>query len=155
NLMLEQKGVDAITLPNYVRLIMTSNEDWVIPAGKDERRFCVLDGDPRGAQNHTYFPEKDAELDAAGREALLHDLLHFDLATVDPWVTPRTSGLLEQKLRSLDTVESWWFERLAAGTITHKVDDWPRTFPSEHLYDDYITTTERIGVRRKAEQTAF
>ncbi|MBL7405596.1 hypothetical protein INQ30_24975, partial [Escherichia coli] len=41
--MIESKGVDPIRLDNFVRLLMTSNEDWVIPAGKDERRFCVLD----------------------------------------------------------------------------------------------------------------
>src|SRR6185437_10190114 len=33
---IEAKGVDPIRLPNYVRLIFTSNEDWVVPAGKDE-----------------------------------------------------------------------------------------------------------------------
>ena len=29
-------------MANYVRLVMTSNEDWVVLAGKDERRFTVL-----------------------------------------------------------------------------------------------------------------
>ena len=80
---IEAKGVDPIRLKNYVRLIMTSNEDWVVPAGKDERRFCVLDVDPRCAQNHDYFREMDEQLDDGGREALLADLLAFDLSTVN------------------------------------------------------------------------
>ncbi len=62
---------------------MTSNEDWVVPAGKDERRFCVLDVDPRCAQQHDYFREMDAELDNGGREKLLYDLQHFDLERVN------------------------------------------------------------------------
>lgn len=153
--MIEAKGIDPIRLENYVRLIMTSNEDWVVPAGKDERRFCVLDVDPRCAQNHQYFREMDDELDNGGREALLHDLLAFDLSSVDLWTIPKTHALLEQKLRSFDPVESWWFERLTAGAITHKLDQWPASVPSEDLYDDFVATAEKVGVRRKAEQTAF
>lgn len=153
--MIEAKGVDPIRLDNYVRLIMTSNEDWVVPAGKDERRFCVLDVDPRCAQNHDYFREMDEELADGGREALLHDLLNFDLASVDLWSIPRTGALLEQKLRSLDTVESWWFERLVAGVPTNKADSWPETIPVDTLHDDYLAIAEKIGVRRKSEATAF
>jgi hypothetical protein len=56
---IEAKGVDPIRLPNYMRVIMTSNEDWVVPAGKEERRFCVLDVSDRCAQNYYYFREMD------------------------------------------------------------------------------------------------
>ena len=62
---IEAKGVDPIRLPNYVRLIMTSNEDWSVPAGVDERRFCVLEVDQRCAKNHEYFREMDEELNSA------------------------------------------------------------------------------------------
>jgi hypothetical protein len=59
---IEAKGVDPITLPNYLRLVMTSNEEWVVPAGKDERRFAVLDVGANCAQNHQYFKEMDEQL---------------------------------------------------------------------------------------------
>lgn len=153
--MIESKGVDPIRLENFVRLMMTSNEDWVIPAGKDERRFCVLDIDPRCAQNHDYFREMDEELDDGGREALLHDLLAFDLSTVNLRRIPLTKALLEQKLRSLDSVESWWLERLYSGSTTRNSDRWNREIPCDALFDDYILAAERIGIRRKSEETAF
>jgi hypothetical protein len=57
---------------NYVRLIMTSNEAWVVPAV-----------DARCAGNHGYFREMAEVLEGGGYEALLHDLLTFDLA-VEP-----------------------------------------------------------------------
>ena len=123
---IEAKGVDPIRLKNYLRLIMTSNEDWVVPAGKDERRFCVLDVDPRCAQDHDYFREMDEELEAGGRAALLADLLAFDLSTVNLRQIPRTEALLEQKIRSLDSVESWWFERLKDGATTRNGTEWLR-----------------------------
>lgn len=153
--MIEAKGIDPIRLDNFVRLIMTSNEDWVVPAGKDERRFCVLDINPRCAQNTGYFQEMDEQLDAGGREALLHDLLRFDLSTVDLRRIPRTRALLEQKIRSLDSVESWLFERLFSGTTTAAGDRWLREIPVATLFDDYIAQADKVGVRRKSEQIAF
>lgn len=153
--MIEAKGIDPIRLDNYVRLLMTSNEDWVVPAGKDERRFCVLDVNPRCAQNTDYFREMDAELAAGGREALLADLLAFDISTVDLRKIPRTGALLEQKLRSLDSVESWLFERLVSGATTSVGERWVEVVPCSTLFDDYIAVAEKVGVRRKSEMTAF
>lgn len=150
---IEAKGIDPIRLKNFVRLIMTSNEDWVVPAGKDERRFCVLDVDPRCAQNTDYFREMDEELNNGGREALLHDLLTFDLSGINLRQIPRTDALLEQKIRSLDSVESWWFERLMEGATTRGGSSWVTEIPKTALIDDYIAASERIGVRRKAAET--
>ena len=80
---IEAKGIDPIRLDNYVRLLMTSNEEWVVPAGKDERRFAVLDVDPRCAQKHEYFAEMDREMANGGLAHLLGDLLAFDLGSID------------------------------------------------------------------------
>lgn len=153
--MIEAKGIDPIRLDNYVRLLMTSNEDWVIPAGKDERRFCVLDVNPRCAQNTDYFREMEEELDSGGREALLHDLLTFDLSRVDLRKIPRTRALLEQKIRSLDTVESWWFERLIMGSPTAGGGEWPQEIAINTLFEGYLAQADKVGVRRKNELVAF
>lgn len=152
---IEAKGIDPIRLKNYLRIVMTSNEDWVVPAGKDERRFCVLDVHPRCAQNHLYFQEMDEQLEAGGREALLADLLAFDLSTVNMRQIPRTGALLEQKLRSLDSVESWFFQRLMDGTTTRAGSEWCQEMVKDTLFDDYIAASERIGIKRKAEETQF
>lgn len=150
---IEAKGIDPIRLTNYVRLIMTSNEDWVVPAGKDERRFCVLDVDPRCAQQHDYFREMDEELNNGGREALLADLLAFDLDSVNLRKIPRTGALLEQKIRSFDSVEMWWFEVLMRGAVTRDGEAWPSSVQKSQLVDDYIASAERIGIKRKAAET--
>jgi hypothetical protein len=153
--MIEQKSIDPIRLKNFVRLIMTSNEDWVVPAGKDERRFAVFDVHPRCAQRHEYFREMRAEMDAGGREALLADLLAFDLSTVNLRQIPMTAALLEQKFRSLDTIEAWWLERLMDGTTRRGGSEWRTEVPVDTLYDDYVAQAEKIGVKRKAEKVQF
>ena len=42
-MLLERKGVDAVTVANHLRLLVTSNASWTVPASQDERRFFVLD----------------------------------------------------------------------------------------------------------------
>jgi hypothetical protein len=152
---IEAKGIDPIRLANHVRLVMTSNEEWVVPAGKDERRFAVLDVDARCAQNHGYFAEMDAEMAAGGLSHLLGDLLGFDLASIDLRNAPRTDALLEQKIRSLTSVDSWWFERLTTGSTSRHSIEWQREVPVEALFDDYVAVAEKIGIRRKRELIIF
>ncbi len=92
---------------------MTSNEEWVVPAGKDERRFTVLDVDPRCAQNHQYFKEMDEELAAGakgdtGYSHLLADLLAFDLESVNLRQVLRTGAHVA------DTKSARWMRLKAA-----------------------------------------
>lgn len=153
--MIEAKGVDPIRMPNYVRCIMTSNEDWVVPAGKDERRFCVLDVHPRCAQNHDYFGEMQRELDNGGRERLLFDLQRFDLDTVSLRQIPRTKALLDQKLRSLDSVDSYWFNRLWEGLTTAESGNWLGEVSTNVLFQDYVKTSSQIGEKRRQSNAQF
>lgn len=152
---IEAKGIDPIRLDNFLRLIMTSNEEWVVPAGKDERRFAVLDVDPRCAQNNDYFAEMDQEMATGGLEHLLGDLLAFDLESIDLRRAPRTEALLEQKIRSLSPVDAWWLDRLMSGSTSRHGQEWKAQVPCSVLYRDYVGTAEEIGVRRKREQTSF
>lgn len=151
--MIEAKGVDPIRLANYVRIIMTSNNSWVVPAGADERRYAVFDVSNAVAQNTKYFAEMHAELEAGGYEALLHDLLTFDLESVDLRRVPRTQALLDQKLRTLDSPEAWWLERLKAGTPTRKAIEWPDQVLRSAVFDDYLDEADRIGIKRRATDT--
>lgn len=153
--MIESKGIDPIRIRNFVRLMMTSNEDWVVPAGMDERRFCVLDVHPRCAQNHDYFREMQAELDAGGRARLLYDLLRFDLDSVNLRQVPRTAALLEQKMRSLDPLDAWWLTRLMDGAPTRAVGEWQDSVTVDALYADYLKSAEEIGVGRKRDRATF
>lgn len=153
--MIEAKGVDAIRIRNFVRIMMTSNEHWVIPAGMDERRFCVLDVHHRCAQNHQYFGEMQEQLDAGGRARLLYDLQRFDLSKVNLRQIPRTGALLEQKVRSLDALGAWWLARLTEGAPARGMSGWPVHAGKEALYLDYIRSADEIGARRKHDRATF
>lgn len=155
--MIESKGIDPFRLASYVRVKMTSNEDWVVPAGKDERRYCVLDIAPNVTQDHAYFKEMHEELDNGGREALLADLLALDYSDINLRLAPKTKSLLEQKIRSFSPIESFLFHRLWEGFLSSKVSGWPpdSEVKKEALFNQYIDESDRIGIKRRQDQTAF
>ena len=98
---IEFKGKEAFWINNYVRLFVTGNPDWVVPAGFEERRFATLDVGDEHQQDYTYFAAIDAEMEAGGREALLYHLLfEVDCSKVNLRHIPHTTALLEQKLES-------------------------------------------------------
>ena len=99
--------------------------------------------------------EMAEELEGGGYEALLDDLLNFDIDSVNLRVIPKTDALLYQKERSLDPIASWWLDCLMAGSTLRVADTWEQLVRCTALFDDFIASAERIGVGRKAQETIF
>ncbi len=153
--MIEPKNVDAVFMDNFVRLYISSNNDWVVPAGMEERRFAVIDVGDAAMQKHEYFAEMDAQMDNGGREALLRLLLDFDLSSVDLRVIPKTRALLDQKLASLKPEESFWYECLVRGTLHPDADGWQSAINVSVLYKSYVGFADAQGYRHKVSPSSF
>ncbi len=69
---IEFKNKEVIWVANYIRLFVTGNEDWIVPASMEARRWGILDVGTDHMGDHAYFAAIKAELDNGGREALLH-----------------------------------------------------------------------------------
>ena len=89
---IEFKGIDPIKMKNYVRLFVTGNPDWQVPAGFGERRFAVVDVGEAHKEDRGYFEALAKQLEQGGREALLWHLLHFDLSRVRRARHPQDQG---------------------------------------------------------------
>ena len=149
---IEQKGKDIIRVKNHVNLIMASNNDWVVPAGLEERRFFVLDVSDEHIQDKKYFAAIIKQMENGGLAAMLHDLLQMDISDVDLRTFQQTEGLFEQKLHSMNTVQKYWYERLCDGTMRPAsaaeyepehysgqtvFDGWPGEVVRDDQYKDY------------------
>lgn len=132
----EKKGVDAIEVRNNVRLLVTTNNRWAVPAGMDERRFAVFDVSDARQQDTAYFAAIHRELAAGGAAALLHRLKTFDLSTINLREIPQTVALLDQKLESASALVRWWFELLKRGLFGHG-DGWPEEVGRDALFGEY------------------
>lgn len=132
--LIEPKGVNAFSVQNYVRLILATNEQHVLPASLDDRRFLVLQVSDAHQQDHAYFADIAEEMDNGGREALLHYLLEYDYSAVSLREVPQTESMKEQKLMSLSPVTRFIYDRLMEGTQTPSEDDWATEARTEDFY---------------------
>lgn len=154
-IMVEPKGKDAFSVKNHIRLIVASNNNWVIPAGPEERRFFVLDVDDRYMQDKAYFKALFDQMDNGGREAMLKYLMEFDLTGIDLRTFPRTKALMDQILNSMNSVGKFWYDRLKDGSLKTIEDGWSGKVESEALYNHYIEFAGKIGDRFKASESQF
>lgn len=116
---IERKHVDSFTLPNFARLLITSNESWVVPASDGERRFMVLDVSDARANDLDYFAAMRRQMfDEGGVARLLHHLLSE--VTVNRRLISRplaTDALRDQQIASMDPERRWLLDILTEGAI--------------------------------------
>jgi hypothetical protein len=151
--LVELKGYEPFPVPNYVRLFNSGNQNWIVPAGMDERRFATLDVAETHKQDIPYFKNIVAELHAGGYEKLLDELLTFDLTKVNLRAIPKTNALLDQKIASLTPELGWWLDILKNGQLPPSIGQGPGICPGQILYDHYIEHAQKQGARRRAIET--
>ena len=149
----EGKGTNSESGRNTIHIVGASNSDWVVPAGLDgERRFCVGEVNGKAKGDKERFKAINRQLyQEGGMEAMLYDLLKRDIADWHPRDdVPDTKALMDQKLRSMEALEEFWYERMLEGALTNARGDWsegPVLVLSHHLHEDYVHATQQRGVR--------
>lgn len=145
HLVIEGKGVDAEAAPNYTHLLLASNDDWVVPAGTDERRFLVLDVGGGVQQDHGYFSRIKKNLENGGYESLLHYLMNYNLAEYEVRAVPHTEALQDQKMLSLPPEAQWLHNRLQEGKLHSRHSDWNPVIAVDMLWKDYVNEMRDTG----------
>ncbi len=129
-MLCEPKGLDAYTIKNCLTIIMSSNNDWVVPASADARRYFVLDVSAEHKQDHDYFAGIAEQMENGGCAALLYDLSIRDLSDFNLRKVPQTDALADQKTRSRRGVDRL-IEIIARQGV----------LPAAHLYKLHIAIT--------------
>ena len=153
---IEFKGREPITVENYLRLFITSNQDWVVPAALDQRRFAVYEVQSTRQNDHAYFKAIQEELERGGYGSLLHHLMTFDLSGINLRVPPQTAALLRQKIASLEPEGAWWLDVLSRGKLPGKLSlQNEDSCIGASLYEHYMTETAKRGRVRLISEYAF
>lgn len=111
-IQLEKKGLEAVVIPNYARIIFASNRPHVIAAGLRERRYLVLEPGEQQAQNEEYFKNLNNWIENGGPEKLFYYLSNVDISGFNPFKAPITKALIDQKLQSMPADHQFVFEQL-------------------------------------------
>ncbi len=115
-ILVERKGHEPFMADNNARLVVIGNENWLVPASEDERRYAVFTmGEDRMQQNE-WFEEMRIWMDDHGGNAILLDYLQ-NRSCADTSRVPATQGLYDQKVASQEPFSEWWHDCLLEGRI--------------------------------------
>jgi len=118
-LTIEAKGVDVEpNWPNKMHIVFMSNENWVVPAALDARRFTVFDVSAAHMEDTAYFNAMWEQLHNGGFNVLMWYFLNaVDLKDFTPRKHLETIELSTQKEYSLQGVNALWYDVLCDGRI--------------------------------------
>ena len=131
----ERKGREPYTAINRTRIVIIGNDDWVVPATHDERRFAVFGVGEKLKQNRNYFKKMREGMEAGGYYLLFNYLKEYDFKDVDVNFAPETKALLEQKLESLEPFYDFWHVCLHEEMID--IEGFDTDWPEEILCKDF------------------
>jgi hypothetical protein len=162
-IIVEEKYLPAYTVPNVMHLVIAGNDDWVVPAGRNERRFAVFSMSNARMQDRDYFKTIFDQMDSGGYEALLYELQNFDVDAcgADPHVAPITMALADQQMLGMSAAEQFWHECLEEGTAIEFHDGWgedvngSRCIGTDLLYQHYVHRTAMARIHRSGSQQSF
>lgn len=171
-LRLEDKFFSAWAAPNRLRIMMTSNNEHVVSADGNDRRYAVFEvANPHAAapdQRKAYFGAIVRQMDEGGTEAMLGELLARDISGWNQEAIPETPALVRQKLHNLkaNPVRAWLHQRLTDGTCIvegygvgdpsyHWDDAGPVTIPVAAVRADFVEFCRRNNLRGSETQLSM
>lgn len=110
---LERKGIEVEPMANLSRFIFASNHDQVIPAGKRERRFLLIEASDKKASDKEYWIQFNKLINPDYAGYFLDYLLNLDISDFDPYNAPMTKELIQQKTMNFAPIDLYLFEQLS------------------------------------------
>lgn len=140
-LTVELKGVDAVPMRNCTHVVIGGNEDWLVPARLDDRRFFIVEVDDAHRLDTNYFAAMQKQMEDGGQEALLHFLMNYELSGFELRNPPKTEELQHQQDQSMTELEAFWFHRLQDGRILPDSGSWETEVIKDALVDAFVSET--------------
>jgi Family of unknown function (DUF5906) len=150
---IEPKYVQPFQVRNLLHVMMASNDDWIVPAGPEARRYAVFEVSGRRVGDFGYFEKLAAEQDNGGAEAMLYDLLRFPLQGWHPKQIYATEALTDQKQRSLRGLDAAIHGWLQEGILPNYSRLW-LAYPNRATSDDLLRAVKEFDRHTNKEQIA-
>lgn len=147
--LIERKGHEAYTVDNLARIVIFGNEEWIVPASDDERRYAVFEIGEKRRRDDAYFGQILDGMKDGGDRLLFQYLLDLD-STVDINHAPDTKALMGQKEQSLGLFQGWWFQCLKSGRlIGGQIDGWPKEVARFEFRDAFSREMAAQSIRSR------
>lgn len=144
---IEKKGKDVFSVKNYARVFISSNEEWCVPATKDDRRYFFINLTDKWAQDKAYFDAIYKEIENGGIASYLHYLMNeVDIENFKPWSDlpednlNHANDMIAYSYNSLEKFLDSWIVDGAKLNVdkTNKINTFNK---SEGIYVNKVTKT--------------
>lgn len=138
---IERKGSEKYETRVYDRIFILGNEDRLVNATRNERRYVVFNVSDRRMQDSEFFGDIIEGTYRSGGDGLL--MTHFMSRNISNFNHKKfhtTQGVLDQKVQSLLPIEQWWMECLKEGRIlgTFEGGEWPKVMSSKDFINTFL-----------------
>jgi hypothetical protein len=156
---MEKKGLDITSIRNFKRVLFSTNENWAVPRGMDDRRHVICDVSNARKGDLTYWAELRDEFNKGAASALYYKLLQLDLKNWHPRQVPKRlkEAGYEMKILSAGTIARWWMDRLMHGWLIkdgHAYAEeqpyfWPQYTSMELIKNSYLTWCDEYKITHR------
>lgn len=156
-ILIENKGMKAVIQKNCLHIAMASNEEWVVPASGDARRYYINEVNNTYAKNQIsdyhrtkYFDALWGEMACGGREAMVYDLLNLDLKGWHPRKdVPETEEYRKQSRKGVSFEVTAMYKFLETGELpgTH--------INGKYVCKSYVIRNHIIEKNRRVQELKF
>lgn len=146
---IEQKYQPSRTIESVHRFFASSNHEHFSHVEADDRRSLFVRVSDVHQGDHAYFDQLSAAIeDDQVIAAMIHDLMHMDISNFDIRSRPLTNEHAQQKLKSLQGFDRYWFEVLSSGNFSmgrFNADPWESDdfVSTDKLVDDFTSFDKR------------
>jgi hypothetical protein len=116
-IQINEKYQPARQTKSYHRFFAATNSEHFKNTEHDDRRDFVLNVSEAKKGEHGYWSDLNAEIEAGGVAAMMHDLMAMELSNFNVRAKPITAALIDQKIRSLGPTGRWWHGVLVSGDM--------------------------------------
>lgn len=116
----EIKGGAIFGGKNASRLILDSNEKYIVPATEDEGRYIVEGvSDCKKGDTAFFASVNDLRKSQKAMEKLMYFYMNFDYKPYEHHLreAPKSKHLVEQIAQNFSKIQEWWFRNLQEGNI--------------------------------------
>jgi len=127
---IEQKQQPRRSIVSYHRFFTTTNHAHFAHVEPDDRRFVFFHVSDKRQGDAAYWKQVHQAInDPAVISAMVYDLERYDLTNFDVRQRPKNEAHMDQKLRSLNGFDRYWYEVLQSGCFGHgafpdPIGDW-------------------------------
>ena len=116
----EIKGGAIFGAKNVTRLILDSNEKYIVPATEDEGRYIVEGiSDCKKGDKEFFTSVNNLRTSQKAMEKLMYFYLNFDYKPFEHYLreAPKSKHLVEQIMQNFSKIQEWWYRNLQEGNI--------------------------------------